>query len=103
VEEKLKKIIRETFQKALDSIEVEIDRPEKIDGNTPVYGSNGYLDSLSLINFVMALEKRIRDEFKTSVTIVNETAMSNTNSPFRNIDTLSNYIYSLLKENADER
>lgn len=103
MEDKIKKIVRETYIEILGSIDINIEKPRNISDDTPIYGSNGYLDSLGLINLVVALEGKIRDTFKTSLTLVNETAMSTVSSPFRDVKALTNYIYSLLKSGINER
>jgi D-alanine--poly(phosphoribitol) ligase subunit 2 len=65
---------------------------------TVLFGNEGRLDSLSLVNLLVIIEQNIEDEFDISLTIADERAMSQKQSPFKNIGTLANYLYMLLKE-----
>ena len=69
------------------------------DRKTPLYGEQGSLDSISLINLIVAVEESIEEELGESITLANEKAMSLEHSPFRNVGSLCDYIISILKEN----
>ena len=68
----------------------------RLDAN--LLGPNSKLDSLGIVNLIVAIEQNIEDEFGVSVTIADERAMSQKHSPFRKIGTLVNYIDMLLKD-----
>ena len=70
------------------------------DRKTPLYGEQGSLDSISLINLIVAVEESIEEELGESITLANEKAMSLEQSPFRNVGPLCDYIISILKENG---
>jgi len=70
--------------------------------DTPIFGSGSNLDSLGLVTFLVELEQKIEDHFNVEITIANEKAMSQKNSPFKNVYTLSEYIKTLLKSYSDE-
>ncbi|HEX4796140.1 MAG TPA: hypothetical protein VH370_20290 [Humisphaera sp.] len=65
-------------------------RPE-----TALFGSASILDSLGLVNVIVGVEQRIAEQFGIAVTLADEKAMSQRNSPFRTIDTLADYVLSL--------
>jgi D-alanine--poly(phosphoribitol) ligase subunit 2 len=65
---------------------------------TVLFGREGKLDSLGLVTLIVGIEGKIRDTFGVAVTIADEKAFSQKNSPFRTIDTLSDYISGLIKE-----
>ena len=67
---------------------------------TPLYGKQGKLESIDVVTLIMEIEDQIRDEFGTSVTIADDRAMSQQNSPFLTIQTLTDYVTELLKENG---
>ena len=69
---------------------------------TILLGKNGKLDSLGLVNFIVATEQRVEDELGTIITLADEKAMSQKVSPFKSINTLINYITELLEEPSDE-
>ena len=65
---------------------------------TILFGKDGKLDSLGLVNLLVIMEQNIEDEFDVSIIIADERAMSQKHSPFRTIGTLADYIIMLLKE-----
>lgn len=68
---------------------------------TCLFGEKSELDSLGLVNFIIAVEQKIQETSGISITLADERAMSQKNSPFRNIAMLVEYIFLLLKENSD--
>lgn len=65
---------------------------------TPLYGDESELDSLSLVMLVGETEARINDEFDKAIVIASEKAMSMRNSPFRSIGALVEFIEGELAE-----
>lgn len=65
---------------------------------THLYGREGNLDSLGLVGFIVAAEERIREKIGTSVTLADERALSQERSPFRTVNSLADYVLSLLEE-----
>ena len=55
------------------------------------------MDSLALVSFIADLEDKISDEFEKDIVLADEKAMSAKTSPFRNIESLTSYIKSLLE------
>ncbi len=70
--------------------------------NTVVFGDMGKLNSLGLVTFIVATEQKIEDETGISVTLADEKAMSQKNSPFRTVGTLAEYIDQLLSDAGNE-
>ena len=70
--------------------------------NTVLFGEGGKLDSLGLINLVVAVEQNIEDEFDVTITLADERAMSQENSPFRTVGSLADYIELLLEEKLND-
>jgi hypothetical protein len=50
------------------------------------------------VNLIVLVEEKTADTFGKSVTIADEKAMSQKNSPFRTVQNLADYLFSLLKE-----
>lgn len=66
---------------------------------TALLGRSSVLDSLTLVNLIVAVEQAVEDEFGMPITaIANEKAMSQEYSPLRTIGTLSEFITSILIE-----
>lgn len=64
----------------------------QLDIETRLYGKNGVLDSLGLVNFIIAVEQKVEDEFDKSISLSDEKAMSAKHSPFRSINSLVEYL-----------
>ncbi len=64
---------------------------------TELYGSNGHLDSMGLVAFLIDIEEALMDN-EINISLSDERAMSQSNSPFRNVESLSAYIETLIKE-----
>lgn len=60
------------------------------------------LDSVIVVMFIVALEQAIQEECGTSLNLIDETALGNGDSPFRDVTTLSTYIRSILKDKAGD-
>ena len=77
--------------------------PETFDNSlnddTPIFGTKGNLDSLGLVSLLVNLEQNIEDKYGIPITIADEKAMSLKNSPFRTINTLSEYLNGIINEN----
>lgn len=68
-----------------------------------LYGKNGQLDSLGLVNLIVIIEQNIEDFFNCSITLADERAMSQKNSPFKSINSLVEYISNLLEDMSNEK
>ena len=65
-------------------------------GSTSLYGQNGNLDSLGLVRLITNIEEKISELLHKDIAIACEKAMSQKNSPFLNIESLSSFIVELL-------
>ena len=63
---------------------------------TKLFGRDGNLDSLGLINLIVLVEQNIEEEFDTIITLADEKAISQKRSPFKTIGSLTDYIYLLI-------
>jgi len=84
---------------SLNSLNEEWNNPslEHIDVNTRIYGSGGNVDSLGLVTLITDLEERLTSDFLRDIVLADEKAMSQQNSPFRSVESLSNYIEHLIQ------
>tara|TARA_B100000767_G_C19721867_1_gene517658 strand:- start:876 stop:1160 length:285 start_codon:yes stop_codon:yes gene_type:complete len=91
---KLNDIIKESL------MEMEImSNSEIIDSSTKLFNGREGLDSLGLVTLLINIEQKIESEYGTSLTIADEKAMSEKNSPFKTIGSL---IIFLEKRLADD-
>ena len=95
MQEKIEKIIIDT----LKDLNEELENEAFLNPNskTKLYGGDGAMDSLALVSFIADLEDKISDEFEKDIILADEKAMSAKTSPFRNIESLTSYIKSLLE------
>jgi acyl carrier protein len=66
--------------------------------DTVLLGPGGAVDSLGLVRLVMLVERRVEDDFGVPVSLTDEKAMSQRNSPFRSVGALIDYIAAQLGE-----
>ena len=66
-----------------------------------LYGVNGKLDSLGLVNLLVTIEQLIEDYYDITITIADEQAMSQKNSPFNTIKSLKNYVIKLVEDEIE--
>lgn len=60
--------------------------------DTSLYGANGPLDSMALVNLIADIEDAVAREYEASITLADEAAMSAKRSPFRNVRALAEAI-----------
>jgi acyl carrier protein len=87
------KITRTIFA-AIDQTNLLLPKGEKLPKSpeTHLVGSDSALDSLGLINFVVALESQILSNFGRSISLVDTAALPATESPFRTVAILADYL-----------
>lgn len=96
MKDKIENIIIETLKEFNEELENEtLENPNL---KTKLYGVNGVLDSLALVSFIADIEEKVSDEFDIDIILADEKAMSQKTSPFRNVESLSLYIQSILEE-----
>ena len=93
-------IIRVIFD-AIDETNEQLPIDQKVvkSTDTVLFGKSSELDSLGLVNLIISAEQKLEEEFGVNLTLADERAMSQKNSPFRTVISLAEYISLLLKEN----
>ena len=66
--------------------------------DTVLFGKSGKLDSLGLVNFIVTVEEIMEENFDLFISLAEEKAMSQKNSPFRTVGTLKEYIAGILED-----
>ncbi|MDA3843360.1 MAG: acyl carrier protein [Candidatus Kapabacteria bacterium] len=90
---KILNLIYESIDDISDQITTKVaKKPEEV-----LFGQGGKLDSLGLVNLIVAVESMVEDELDVTITLADEKAMSMKNSPFRTIQTLADYINLLIE------
>jgi acyl carrier protein len=65
---------------------------------TRLLGSQSVLDSMQLVSLIVAIEREVEDTFGVALTLADERALSMKTSPFRSIQSLADYIGSLITD-----
>jgi acyl carrier protein len=63
---------------------------------TRLLGSESVLDSMHLVSLIIAIEREVEDTFGVALTLADERALSMKESPFRSIQSLADYIGTLI-------
>ncbi len=89
----IEQIILNALTNLADELESEdLRNPNK---DTKIYGIDGNLDSLALVSLIADLESELSEKLNINIVLADEKAMSMRNSPFRDVTTLTQYIYDL--------
>lgn len=98
-----KQKVAEAIYKAIDEVNQQLPQDRRLpqSPDTVLAGPAASLDSLGLVNLIVVTEEMIEEEFDQLINIADQKAMSQENSPFRTVGTLTEYIASLLQETAD--
>lgn len=65
---------------------------------TELYCESSVLDSLGLVNLILAIEDRLEDSFGVYITISDQSVTSRSNNPFRSVESLAAFIeYQLVR------
>ena len=93
------KIVKILIDVAVDLNEQLSDKIEVSKGEeAALFGNNGVLDSLSLVNMIVQVENEIEDNFDVPIVLAEEKAMSDENGPFSTIGNLADYIDGILAQ-----
>jgi acetyltransferase-like isoleucine patch superfamily enzyme/acyl carrier protein len=90
--------------RAIDWINGELppDRQLTKELETRLLGSQSVVDSMQLVNLIVAIEREVEDTFGVAVSLADERALSMKASPFRSIQSLAVYVGTLLTEPGDD-
>ena len=96
------KILKSIYD-AVDEVNEQLPEGQTLEKSpdTVLLGESGKLESIDLVNILVATEENVEEAFGVPVSITDERAVSEKNSPFKTIDTLCSFISNLLKENSD--
>lgn len=93
-------VLQSVYQ-AVDAVNEQLPPQDAISKTptAPLYGGSGPLDSLGLVSLVFALEAQIETDFGRTLSLMAEstaTAGRDDNDPFRTVDSLVDWLVTLL-------
>jgi len=74
--------------------------PDNINEETVLVGNDPVLDSLGVVQLIVEVEQRVEQGHGVSVTLANDKAMSQKNSPFRTVGVLADHVVATAQEVA---
>ena len=94
--------IREIIFESIEEINLQLAKDKQIQKSDDgvLYGPKSVLDSLGLVNLIIDIEQRFHDKTEISINLADEKALSQKNSPYLTVKSLSDYISKLLKVNT---
>lgn len=72
----------------------------RADLGTQLFGKDGVLDSYTLVQLIVAAEQKVQETLNKAITLADERAMSQKNSPFKSVGSLADYIVLLVRDKA---
>ena len=95
-----KELVLEIIIRSLQSLNDELSDEDKFEvgPNTPLFGPNATLDSLALVSVIVDVEGDVSGALGRSISLTDDRAMSQQISPFDDVQTLLNYIMTLVNE-----
>ena len=90
-------------ESAVDEINLSLPEDKQISANLDdvLYGDGSALDSIGLVNVVMAVEAHVADATGEDVMLASEAAMSRKRSPYRSLRALAEYAVEMSGQPAD--
>ncbi len=88
----------EIIYKALDIINEELEEKIVKDPETKLFGSEGFLDSIGLVNLITIIEEFVEEQTGKYITIANEKVMLEGSSPFKSVEALERHVTALINE-----
>ena len=99
----MKKRILNVIYSSLDQVNQDGDLESVLEKSpeTLLMGHGSKLDSLGLVNVVVSVEENINENFNIEISLADERAMTQEESPFGNVNALAEYIEILINEELD--
>jgi hypothetical protein len=90
-------LVLEQIYAALDAVNSQLPPSRRLSRtpDTVIVGPGGALDSLGLVNFVLAVEEKVGDAIGRPVTLLDPELLAAEHGPFRTVDTLATHVLAL--------
>jgi acyl carrier protein len=90
--------IQQAVYRAVDELNKQLPKGISVNKSPDavLYGKTGKLESIDVVTLIMEVEDQIKAEFGKSITIADDRAMSQENSPFLTVGSLTDYVAELL-------
>ena len=97
--------VTQSIFRAIDEVNQLLPKEQQLEksSETILSDSSAKLDSLGLVNLIVATEQKIEEEFGVTITLADAKAMYEKNSPFKTIKSLTEYISLLLVDTKNDQ
>lgn len=97
--------IKDIVYKAIDKINEGLPESQRLPKlpETCLFGDQGLLDSLGLVNLIVGLEKTLSKETGVFIALAQKRSLKNSINPFSTIGSLIDHIDLLWKDKFDEQ
>ena len=91
--------IKSSIFLAVENVNQQLTKDQRIDLSVDsiLIGDKSKLDSLQLVNLIIAIEEKIYDAFAVSINLMTESTMTQDVNHFQTIGTLIEYINQIIK------
>lgn len=91
------RVLQAVFR-AVDVLNQQLMQNEQLEKSrdTRLFGPSGKIDSLGLVNLIVATEQEIEKEFQTSINLAADLDLTEQQNAFETIENLASYITSLV-------
>ena len=98
----IEEIILSCLRETLSEINEENNPPQdSLNTSIHLIGRQAVLDSMGLVTAIVNIEQKLNEDYGLTITIADERALSQKNSPFRTVKSLCDYISLLIQEKND--
>ena len=99
---KVVSLVVNSIKDNVDLINEQRENLEQDPNSFRILGEHENIDSLDLVSILADIESNLFKETNFSIILSSDKAMSHTNSPFRDVESLSNFILEELKSKENE-
>jgi acyl carrier protein len=94
--------VLEALYRAVDVIAPELPRGTRLakSPDTVLLGEASPLDSLGLVNLIVAVEQAVEEEFGAPLSLLDEAQLQPEDSPLRSLGALADHLHARLQEQA---
>ena len=98
-----KQKLLDVLYEALAEVNLELIEEDQLacEPGTVLFGRGASIDSMDLVRLVVLYEQKINEIVGSELSLTDDRAMSQQNSPFQTVGSLVDYADHLLKEEAD--
>src|SRR5689334_13807200 len=91
--------ILHVIYQAIDDVNMQLPKDRRLvkAPDTELHSKSSTLDSLGVVNLILAVEERIEEEFGIAINIADNAVSNRDSNPFKSVSTLSEYLEATLR------